>query len=989
EVTTIDSPTIQNDLAADGNLLSIQLTAQSDYIATGNVTTYKGFAYSDDNADFLRFVDPINGITLNQSVETGTLNERSIAGADVDNDGSTEYLILNNNGTHDNLLLVDFNDALTTTYNVSIDSPVSISIGEFDGDTTLDAAIYGRFGVLTLDLQTDQVIGNFSVPIGDSLTSSTIGRFLEPNQDSIAFGIWPASKIANLSIVAGNGTLMRTMIFHNDIKGLAPFNRGSPLDDLAAIVIDGNLTTLSPSTMLPIFNTTGLPAPSHVWTGSFNQDTQEDLVVVPIVGVSNYTVFIDGTNGSIIRTSVVVYGATWGEIGLETPSALCDYGDIDADNITDLALLNTDSNPGFVSGADGTFGFSEPTISGKPNQIRVFDVNSNSKDDIFVLDGSFVHVLISDTEAPIITPEPLSPPHPTLHDPFIEIEVGVEDNSTIILADIYLRHEDGNWTQPVDELQNSGTQYFAFLVGMPEGDYDYYLVFQDAYLNIGTLGNQTHPMNFTVAGHLAWSDSKNLATGFEHQLMVIGNTSDGSEVIYILDEDMNQVWLERYTPRGSNQTLGLVASGIMIDYSIYTGMMDGDNILDPIILLFNTSSRRVNVTMFHGSSGTFWFSAEYPLGDVRSASAAQVYDCDNDGIDEFFFIIRNATTNEAFLQRLRADGSWSNVSITTENAEFYSLGLAKTINDNSVEACVSVSTGSAAIFNASSMTLISQHNVTRTGYTFTVPAGVYSFSNVSEPYSQFMMYMYFINGTGFSAGFQVFDANTPRINETTCFTINGDLFLRPLLNDVDRDGTDDIIAVNYFTGDLALIRLTTPAVIEWSVPISNSEFLGSLIVDFDGDGESEVGVFTKEDELLTIVSLDGIVERIMTVGQGYGSMRLSNIDLGYGEEIVAYPLVQNGVAKIGVIRDIVLIRRLNATLTYSSSSLLQSEPLSVYVDVTNIYSEIINDAEVFLTIHYMSGTSIVNQTQALIFETSNYTTIVAATWPIGVVDCKK
>ncbi|MFW9844344.1 MAG: hypothetical protein ACFFEV_07200, partial [Candidatus Thorarchaeota archaeon] len=99
-----------------------------------------------------------------------------------------------------------------------------------------------------------------------------------------------------------------------------------------------------------------------------------------------------------------------------------------------------------------------------------------------------------------------------------------------------------------------------------------------------------------------------------------------------------------------------------------------------------------------------------------------------------------------------------------------------------------------------------------------------------------------------------------------------------------------------------------------------------------------------------------------------------------------YPLIQNGVTKIGVIRDINLIRRLNASITYSPHELFQGDDLSVYVDVTNIYSEVITDAEVYLTVHYYSGATLVNSTKALIFDTSNYTVSIGVNWPIGIVN---
>lgn len=983
--STKESSFAPTALASDSNLIVISLTAGSDYIAPGTVQEYRGFAYSDDNNDVLRFVDPVNQVTLNQSIETGTLEEKTLIGVDIDDDGNTEFLILNDNGTTYQLLVVDFNDESTTTYNVAISQPSGIGTGYFNDDSSLDVAIFIRYGVIIVDLQTEQLLGNFSLSVGDSFTGYAIGRFLEPSQDSIALGIWPESKIANMSVIAGNGSLMGSITFDNTIYGMTKFEYGSELDEVAVTILGGNLTALSPSTMSTIFTTTGLPSYSIVTNGFLNHDSQEDLIVVP-TSISNRSVFIDGTDGSIIQYTVEISGAPLGPISGDPASPVLDRGYFDADNLTDYTILTSgDGNAGYLRGVDGTVGYDDPTISSKPAQLRAYDVNNNSRDDIIVLEGQKVYVMLSDVDPPMITPEPLSPPHPTLQDPYIEIEVGIDDDSLIILSEIYMRFESGNWSQP-DDLQNAGNQYFAFLVGLAEGYYEYYLVFEDTYLNVGTLGNETHPLNFTVAGHIAWSEAKHQASALEHHLIDIGNASDGSQVIYILDSYSDEVYLERYTPRGSNQTIALVANRTFSDFWLYTGMMDGDDILDPIVLLHNASMGSINVSVYHGASGSFWFSSQYPHLNLRRPQSAQCFDCDNDGIDEFFLTVENGTAHDGILARLKSDGSWTETKLSGGNAEFYGLSLAKTVNDNSVEACVSISTGPVDIINATSMSLISTHYVISADHLMTLPAGSYLYHNASEPRPKFMVYLFLVDNDGYSCGFYTFDATTPRINETTLMMIPDNLYFYLDILDVEHDGTDELYGVNYLTGDLALIRLGNPATVIWETTISTSDYLSSVIVDFDGDGEDEIGVFTKQNERLTVVSLEGSVERSMVVGRGYGSMRLSNIDLGYGEEIVVYPLIQNEVTKIGVIRDIVLIRRLNASINYAPDDLLQGDSLPVYVDVTNIYSEEIHDAEVYLTIHYQSGTSIVNQTKALIYGTSNYSTTVAVNWPIGIVN---
>ncbi len=903
----------------------------------------------------------------------------------MDKDGSTEFMIMNDNGTAINLLIVDFNDGLTTKFNVSIINPLSITTGNFGGDASLDIAVFGQYSIVILDVQSGSLLGNYSIAVGDWYSAYSVGYFLETSQDSIAVGIWPASNIARMDIVAGNGSVMRSITLHNQVFGLASFEYGAGLDEVAVSITDGNLTVIAPSTMTSVFNLTGLPEQSYVLPGVLNNDNQEDLVVVSTM--SNYSIFIDGSNGSIIRQGNRLANLAQSPISGNPPSPVVSSGYMDADNLTDYTVLSYPGNkPSFLRGSDGTIGYEESRIPDKSSQILVFDINGNSRDDIIVLNGLTAYIVLSDTQGPQVIPEPLSPLHPTIQDPYIKIEVEVVEQLDVIAADLYIRYDGGNWSRPTENLQVSGNRYFAFLVGKPEGFYEYYLVFQDTYFNIGTLGNETNPMNFTVAGHLSWFDTKYQSTGLNHRLMSIGNSSDGREVIYTLDSNSGNIILERYSTRGENQTLAIFPFGNYSDFSIYTGLMDGDNILDPILLLYSATTYDVNVSIYHGNSGSLWFTTQYPYRNTFQPESAQVFDIDNDGIDEFFFVAENSTYNGEFLIRLRADGSWSRTEISAVGAESYGLSIAKTINDHSVEAVVSASTGYVEIFNATSMSVISTHNVTRSDHASTMAISVYVLNNRSESYSKFLVYLRFTDASGVSSGFQIFDASVPSINETVIYGNTDGYYYAPILIDVDDDGIDEVFGVNRITNELTLFRLTAPATIDWTIPGSTSDFLSSLAVDFDGDGQDEIGVFTRQDENLTIVSLDGTVERTLPVGQVYGSMQLSSVDLGYGEEIAAYPLIQDGVTKIAVIRDIVQIRRLNVSLTYAPSDLLQGDTLTVDVDVTNIYAEPINDAEVYLTIHYLSGGSIINQTKGLIFGTSNYSTSVAVNWPIGIVN---
>jgi len=147
-----------------------------------------------------------------------------------------------------------------------------------------------------------------------------------------------------------------------------------------------------------------------------------------------------------------------------------------------------------VRGSNGETGYEDPRLPGPFEQVLSYDINNDGRSDAIMLYGQ-INVLLSDTEAPQVTLDPLYPAHPTVYDPYLKVELTATDEMYVKEAKVYIRPADlmvpGYQENEMTEAQNG--KYIFLQTDLQPGYYQYYIEVVDPYLNTYSYGNSTNP----------------------------------------------------------------------------------------------------------------------------------------------------------------------------------------------------------------------------------------------------------------------------------------------------------------------------------------------------------------------------------------------------------------------------------------------------------------------------------------------------------------
>ncbi|MFW9845077.1 MAG: hypothetical protein ACFFEV_10910, partial [Candidatus Thorarchaeota archaeon] len=502
------------------NLLYIGLP-DTYAVTPGETMGMKGFAYVNTAEERIYFVDPIGETTIDMALPSSYSIYSSLLAVDVDDNGDIEFVgIRRVTTTTAAVYIVDFDSDTYDEHTFSSVGAVFYGTGDFNGDTQLDVALFVNNNYLQImDLASGSILGTF---IADTSLRAynAIGDFTASSGDEII-----VTNQTEIYLIEGDGTQVLNTSVAGYVKGIELFNFGGGFADIVVFDSLGDATARQGSDLSTIFTTKVGPIGQALYgiTGNFTADTQEDIYIQSNGWASG--LLLNGTNGNIIRE-------TNGTMGYSTR---LDTGNIDGEPTPDIVTETDLDNPCFIHGATGEIAYTESLIV-NPSQIFTFDVDSNSRDDVFIRSGSDLYILLSELNPPMIYEEPIDPIHPTVVDDIVTFEIFVDEGSTIESADLFVRKfGQTEWTKPHNQLFSpDGETYFAFFVGLEAGQYEYYYEMVDIYLNIGFCGNMTHPKSFNITGHLAWEYDK---TGYfgDCQSMAYGNDTDGGAIIYTLE----------------------------------------------------------------------------------------------------------------------------------------------------------------------------------------------------------------------------------------------------------------------------------------------------------------------------------------------------------------------------------------------------------------------------------------------------------------------
>ncbi|MFW9860951.1 MAG: hypothetical protein ACFFEX_00400 [Candidatus Thorarchaeota archaeon] len=961
------------------NLMHVTLPPSVYRVAPARTMGLTGFAYVDTGDELLLFLDPLSGISFNMSVGPAYALYNNLIVEDVDDDGHDEFIGLKRLDTTTlTPYIADLNDdTLTEWTGLQGVSGTLLGIGDFNGDTSPDLAFIANwapdYSMHTIDLSTGSIIGTFNV--GTYLrVHNAIGRFSDPSADQIVL-----TNDTHVWVVNGDGTCNLNMT-HTTPRGILRFDYGGGFSDIAILDILGDLTLYQGTDLAQIYQIGVGPPGGQLYakTGNFTGDSQEDIVV----STPNWRLafFINGTNWEIFRETPGVYATAQ---SFET-------GMIDRDTVTDVALIADPENPSFIHGSNAEIAYTESLIE-TVDSIRIFDLNEDVLEDIFITSGNDLYILVSELEPPEVTQAPLDPLHPTVIDEFITVEVGVHETTAVESAEFFFRKE-GNpeWTQPQGGMQtpDNANTFFAFLVGLEAANYEYYIAVNDVYHNTGYWGNETHPLIFEVTGHLAWQHDKSeiYSAGYSHHLIAQGNLSDGTPLIYSLELDPSgkTVYLNKYLPEGALVNSYPIDFTSGYDFRLASGMFDGDSVLDPVALV--SKDVTIEAYVLHGSSFGLYHSSVSPIFQ-KGLRTLEILDGDGDGIDELYHL----NTNDFFtLARMDGAGTWTWRNLTdSTNPDLRPQFLIGAESGPGKASYLTIIRGNSLIeiVDGSDINTYSSITIPTGGFSAVQAKSMTTLERNLGGAEEFAIGMTFWTGPIPETRLYLFDGTAQNIGDLEMYIIpNNDVtFLAPF--DANLDGIDELVVL-HDSGELMLTKIGTTLEIEWTIQVTGSTPLSAIETDFNGWPVNEFLLFTKEDGLLTIISNDGDI-RTAVVGEVYVPIPIGDIDPGNGMEIAAYPIVTDvGKAVIGAIRDLDLFYRLSVGIEYAPTIVDQGNEFKANVTVLNIYGESVDDAAVYVQASFITPEGLQTPSFNSYYnpDESHYESWTDASWPIGPVN---
>ncbi|NHI89313.1 MAG: hypothetical protein EAX87_07305 [Candidatus Thorarchaeota archaeon] len=977
---------IESSFSTSSNFIRVKLPYQVYSIAPGVIPIGSGFAYVHE--DTIRFKDPVNQLNDSLYIGMGDTFYETLTGYDIDNDGYTEFLFIMFNSTiaSERLIIADFDASSVTNYDCPVSGASEIIFGNFTPDGQTDVAIYNMDAIARIDLSDGSQIGAPYKP-GTEIKRAVAGNFSATSEDEIAIlsTNWGSGRV-NIETIRGDGSPVLWIEYPSMsvASDMTLHSWRAESDDLAITVTNQDIGT---SELVGIYGNNlterfikKIPeyfGDTFAKTGSFNDDSIDDLAVIPTMWHTAW--FFDGETGMLIGHTEEQVSSYWRR-GVAVSV-------LDSDAYTDLAVEGPRGQLTLIRGSNGKTGYEENRIPGPFYQVVSFDINEDGRDDIIALMDS-VSILLSDTEIPNVSLDPLYPTHPTIYDTFMKVELTATDNIYVARATIYIKSTTGGVAAPFmanEMIRVQNDKFIYITTDLQAGEYQYYVKVVDAYLNTFSYGNETNPEILDVEDHFA--DGYFFNATIDHAMghvLAEGNNTAGEDLIYVVTVETSSrtATLRAFAPNGTTISDFVIPNTSSSDsFEVYSGMHDGDSILDPVVVRSNYTHTVFYV--FHGNDLTSWKNVTYKEIPILDERAISVFDDDNDGFDEVHYVQGNYSAPT--IRRIEHDFSVSISDPLSDNGDVVGMAYA-TIEDTEPQIGLLRANNSVDIYQAYNLTLLKTLDYSSPGSTLgDNPLGIVPYNNATHTGEQFLVAYSSWSGDTPTIYLCLIDSQTLQVGSAPYTELLGDHIKGIYSYDVDKDDIDELFVFEE-SGNISLCELgeTTPR--QWSVFVSEAFPTSAITLDYNGDGAEEF-IISTSDDMLTAISFQGTVEYQAKIGMIFNMVKVGNVDVGVGEDIAAFPIFRARYS-LATIRDIDLLYILDTTFGIESSTTLQGSSVWANATVLNAYNEPVSDAVVSLTVEYEFGSGTTQQTLGLVYNEvlQLYTTNIAPNWPIGMVN---
>ncbi len=792
-VSIEDAIPMDNSFSTSSNFIRVKLPYQVFSFAPGTIPIGSGFAFV--HGDTIRFKDPINQLDDSLSIGLGDAFYETLTGMDIDNDGYTEFLFIMYNSTtaDEDLVIADFDASSVTKYNCPILGAKDIIFGNFTADTQTDVAIYNMDSIARIDLSDGSQIGP-PYGVGTEIKKAITGNFSVSSQNEIAIlsTDWGSQKVT-IETITGDGIQLRWNEYPEQsiASDMVRHSRRNELDDIAITLINQNvgmseLVGVYGNNLSTIFikKIPEYHGEVYVKTGHFNDDSIEDLVVVP--GMRYKAWFYDGNLGTLLRYSQEEVTCYWAR-GF-------DVAVLDSDSYTDLAIEGPRGQLTLIRGSNGVTGYEENRQPGPFYQVTTFDINEDGREDIITLMDT-VSILLSDTETPNVALDPLYPIHPTIYDTYLKIELTANDNVRVDRATIFMKTATGAPLTafiPNEMIRAPNDKYIYITTDLLPGEYLYYIEVIDSYLNSFSYGNETNPETLNVEDHFA--DGFFFNATIDHAMghvLAVGNNSAGDQLLHIVTSGstLRMASLRTFTPNGTVVSELSIENTTSYDtYEVYVGMHDGDSILDPVVIRYNYTHTVFYI--LHGNDLTSWKNVSYKAIPILEGGAFSVFDDDLDGFDEIHYLEGDYAAPT--IRRIEHDFSSAITNSLSPNGG--ALGIAyATIVGTRPQIGILRENNRVDIHQAFNLTLLKTLDYSSPGSTLEdMPLGIISFVNSSHTSEQFLVGYSGWSGDTPTVYFCFVDNQTEVVGNAPFTELLGDHIKGVYPYDVDGDWIDEL-----------------------------------------------------------------------------------------------------------------------------------------------------------------------------------------------------